>query len=324
MNRHIKTYSVAALFTLAFLFSCEEDYEQTTIMFYPAHESSGEEPDEEVAGTTATIKLRTSRVLAQDSKVNIRIEGNGAGYGNSYTTSPPQLEPGIVTLTIPRGEVEASFTFTPKNDGVFIPTNYQYTFSIEATNNDIRSVIEKDFKMTVTDNTKAFVSEDFTSCPGLFTEHVVEGPSTWSCSGYGNPDEDQDNGCIEANAYGDGGTTGCNTYLILNDPIDGSLYANLYITAYVYSRYTGSGGISFVYSTTYSGDGDPEAEGVIWTELTDMNAGIPAAASQEWTELATWLRNAGTGPIYIGIHHSGGTDASSSNWRIDDFSIKGN
>lgn len=325
MNRYIQTYCIASLLMLTFLFSCdEEENEPATITFYPALAATGTEPDEGVSGSSLTVVLRSSRVLAEDSKVNIRIEGNGAGYGNSYTTYPPQLEPGIVTLTIPQGEVQTSFTFTPKNDGVFIPTDYQYTFSIDAVDNKIRSIGQKKFSMSVTDNTAAFVMEDFSSCPGSFTEHIVSGPSTWSCSGYGNPDEAQGNNCIEANAYGDGGTTGCNTYLILTNPIDGSLYSNLYISAYVYSRYTGNGGISFVYSTNYSGSGDPEASGVTWTELEEMNAGIPAAASQTWTGVSTFLENVGDDPVYIAIHHSGGTTASSSNWRIDDFSIKGN
>lgn len=328
MNRYIKTYCIASLVTLTFLFSCdEEENEPATITFYPTLAATGAEPDEGTPGSSLTVVLRSSRVIAEDSRVNIRIAGNGAGYGYSYTTYPPQLEPGIITLTIPRGEVETSFTFTPKNDGIFIPTDYQYTFSVDAVDNNIKSIGQKNFSMTVTDNTAAFVSESFNSCPGLFSERVVSGPSTWSCSGYGNPDEAQSNesnGCIEANAYGDGGATGCNTYLVLASPIDGSLYSNLYISAYVYSRYTGNGGISFVYSTNYSGSGDPEATGVTWTPLEEMNAGIPAAASMIWTNVSTLLENVPDGPIYIAIHHSGGTTASSSNWRIDDFTIKGN
>jgi hypothetical protein len=323
MNRYIKIYSITAALIL-FFFSCEEDYQQVTLTFYPTLEGVSVEPAIDAAGSPSVVKLRTSRVLAEDSKVNIRIAGNGAGYGNSYTTSPPQLQPGIITLTIPRGEVETQFTFTPKNDNVFIPTDYQYTFSIEATNADIKSVGQGNFKMTVTDNTAGFIDEKFAACPSaLFSERVVDGPNTWACSGFGSPDEAQANSCMEANSFNKGNATGCNTYLVINEVIDGSAYENLYISTDVYSRFTGSGGIEFVYSTDYSGSGNPEADGVTWAPIEKLNAGIPAAGTQKWTN-TTALIEAPDGPIYIAVHHSGGTTASSSSWRIDNFSIKGN
>lgn len=325
MNRNFKLYSIASLFVLSFLFSCEEDYDPATISFYPILNATGVEPDQDVAGLPLTVVLRTSRVLAEDSKVNIRIEGNGAGYGNSYTTFPPQLEPGVVTLTIPRGEVEASFTFTPKNDGVFIPVDYQYTFTIDEIDNEIRSIGQKHFNMLVTDNTAAFFFDDFSACPGTnFTERVASGVSTWSCSGFGYPDEAQTNMCREANAFNKGGTTGSNSYLVITDPVHGTEYNNLYISAQVYSRFTGNGGITFVYSTTYSGTGNPEAEGVSWTELSAINAQLPAAGTQNWKGVAQFLENIGDEDVYIAIRHAGGTTTSSSSWRIDDFSIKGN
>lgn len=325
MSRTLKLYSIASVFAFAFLLSCEEDYEPATITFYPSLNATGAEPEENAAGLPLTVVLRTSRVLAEDSRVNIRIAGNGAGYGNSYTTFPPQLEPGIITVTIPRGEVEASFMFTPKNDGIFIPTDYQYTFTIEETDNEIKSIGQKHFSMKVTDNTAAFFFDNFSTCPGTnFTERIASGVSTWGCSGFGYPDEVSSNLCREANAFNKGGTTGSNTYLVTTNPIDGTQYNNLYISAQVYSRFTGSGGIKFLYSTNYSGTGSPEADGVTWTELTDINSGLPAAGSQEWTGVAQLLQGIGDEPVYIAIRHAGGTTSSSSSWRIDDFSIKGN
>lgn len=325
MKRNFRIYSIASLVVLALLFSCEEDYEPATITFYPSLNAQAVEPGEGETGSPQTIMLRTSRVLAEDSKVNIRIMGNGSGYGFSYETFPPQLEPGIVTLTIPRGEVSASFRFIPKNDGEFVPEDYQYTFTIDEMNHEIRSVGNKHFSMNVTDNTTAFVFEDFATCPGTnFTERIASGPSTWGCSGFGYPDEAQTNMCREANAFNKGGTEASNSYLVLTTPVDGALYNNLYISAQVYSRFTGAGGIKFVYSTNYSGTGNPEADGVTWTELTEINSELPAAGSQEWTAVAELVKDIGDEPVYIAIQHAGGTNASSSSWRIDDFSIKGN
>lgn len=323
MNRSFQTYCIASLFMLAFLFSCEEDYEPATITFYPALNGSGTEPDEDETGQSLTVVLRTSRVMSEDSKVNIRIEGNGAGYGNSYLTTPPQLEPGVVTLTVPAEENEVSFTFTPKNDGVFIPTDYHYTFTIDEIDNKIKSVGQKKFNMTVTDNTAAFFFDN--ACPSTnFTERVASGVSTWACSGFGYPDEVVSNTCREANAFNKGGAGASNSYLVMTNPILGTEYDFLFISAQVYSRFTGAGGIKFVYSINYSGTGDPEADGVIWTELTEINSQIPAAGTQKWTNVAQMLEGIGNEPVYIAIQHKGGTTASSSSWRIDDFSIKGN
>lgn len=325
MNRSFQTYSIASLFMLAFLFSCEEDYEPATITFYPALNATGVEPEENATGTPLTVVLRTSRVLLEDSRVNIRIEGNGAGYGNSYTTFPPQLEPGVVTITVPAQENEATFRFIPRNDGVFIPTDYQYTFTIDEIDNQIRSIGQQHFSMTVTDNTAAFFSDNFSTCPGTnFTERVASGVSTWGCSGFGYPDETPANLCREANAFNKGGAGASNSYLVMTTPIDGTQYDFLYISAQVYSRFTGAGGIKFVYSTNYSGTGNPEADGVTWTELTEINAALPAAGTQDWKEVAQLVENIGDDPVYIAIQHNGGTTASSSSWRIDDFSIKGN
>lgn len=325
MKRSLQTYRIASLFMLAFLFSCEEDFEPATITFYPALNGSGVEPEEAAAGQSLTVVLKTSRVVSEDSKVNIRIEGNGAGYGNSYTTFPPQLEPGIVTLTVLAGENSASFNFIPRNDGVFIPTDYQYTFTIDEIDNKIKSIGQKHFNMLVKDNTEAFFFDNFSTCPGTnFTERVATGVSTWGCSGFGFPDEAQTNLCREANAFNKGGVTGSNSYLVMSTPIDGSNYEYLYISAQVYSRFTGSGGIKFVYSTTYSGTGNPEADGVTWTPLAEINSALPAAGTQSWKLVSTLMENVEDAPIYIAIQHQGGTTASSSSWRIDDFSIKGN
>jgi hypothetical protein len=128
---------------------------------------------------------------------------------------------------------------------------------------------------------------------------------------------------MEANSFNKGNATGCNTYLVVNTVIDGSAYENLYISTDVYSRFTGNGGIAFVYSTNYSGTGNPEADGVVWTEIEDLNKGIPAAGTQKWTNTTALIPSPG-GPMYIAVHHYGGTTASSSSWRIDNFSVKGN
>lgn len=324
MKRFITLFLIPSGFLLmSFFLSCDsEDFEPATITFYPALAAEVDEPGEGITSPGITVALKTSRVLIEDSQVNIRIEGNGAGYGNSYTTSPPQLEPGILTLTIPRGSADASFTFTPKNDEVFEPTNYQYTFTLTESSNAIKSFGQKRFALAVKDNTAPFFEENFTTCPGsAFTERIASGVSTWGCSGFGYPDEAQTNMCREANAYNKGGSGACNTYLV-SQVIDGTAYNEIYINAQVYSRFAGNGGIAFKYSVNYDGVGNPDE--ATWTNLDEINKNLPAAGSQQWKSVGELITNLPDGPVYIAIHHQGGSTTSSSSWRIDNFSIKGN
>lgn len=326
MKRFINLFFLPAGFVLmSFLFSCDsEDFEPATITFYPTLATEVDEPAGDVIGQNVTITLRTSRVLIEDSQVNIRIEGNGAGYGNSYTTDPPQLQPGIVTLTIPRGEASATFTFTPKNDDIFVPTDYHYTFTLVESSNAIKSFGQKQFALKVKDSTVPFFLEEFPTCPGTkFTERIGggSGVSTWGCSGFGYPDEAQANMCREANAYNKGGSGACNTYLV-SQVIDGTQYNEIYINAFVYSRFAGNGGISFKYSTNYDGTGNPDE--ATWINLDEINRNLPVAGSQVWKSVGQMIYNLPDGPVYIAVHHQGGSTTSSSSWRIDNVSIKGN
>ncbi|HET9053089.1 MAG TPA: choice-of-anchor J domain-containing protein [Cyclobacteriaceae bacterium] len=324
MKRFITLFFIPAGFLLmSFLLSCDsEDFEPATITFYPTLAAEADEPAEGTTGQAITVTLQTSRVLIEDSQVNIRIEGNGAGYGNSYTTSPPQLEPGIVTLTIPRGEASATFTFTPKNDDLFVPTDYHYTFTLAASNNAIKSFGQKQFALRVNDSTVPFFEENFPSCPGTkFTERIASGVSTWGCSGFGYPDEAQTNMCREANAYNKGGSGACNTYLV-SQVIDGSAYNEIYFNAFVYSRFAGNGGITFKYSTDYNGTGNPDE--ATWTNLDEINRNLPVAGSQVWKSVGQLITGLPDGPVYIAVHHQGGSTTSSSSWRMDNVTIKGN
>src|SRR5688572_16619564 len=112
----MKRYSITTFIFvgLSVLLSCkEEEFPQATVTFYPTLAGELSEPVSGV-GPSATIRLQTSRVLAETSQVNIKVKGNGAGYSFSYVTNPPQLEPGVVTVSIPQGENSASFSFAPK------------------------------------------------------------------------------------------------------------------------------------------------------------------------------------------------------------------
>lgn len=314
---------ITSFVALAFLLSCTDEYEQATITFYPTLEAASIEPAEGTQGTPYRIELITSRILAQESQVNIRIEGNGAGYGNSYLTNPPPLQPGVITLTIPANTSTASFTFTPLNDGVVEVNDYTYQFIIAETSNSIRSVGQDIFTFRVTE--PPLFAADFNTCSGSpagFAERIVTGAmaaATWACTDFGYPNETTK--AAEANAFGKGAGVS-NAYLVLQQPLDGTDFDELFISMRVYSRFSGAGQIRLKYSTNYSGTGDPEAEGIVWTEVSGSTALLPGAGSRIWADVEGNISGIADEQVYIAIQFSGGTTSSSSNWRIDDFIIK--
>jgi len=327
MRKYI--YSILTFFSVALLLSCtEEDFEPATITFYPSLAGAMSEPEEDATGVTATINLLTSRVLSETSQVNIRVRGNGAGYGYSYITNPPQLQTGIVTVTIPRGESAASFTFTPLSDGISECAGYSYEFEIVGASKSINSIGNGTFEMFVSDSSPGLYDFDFEDCntsPVGLTEEKASGENvmqanTWGCTSFGYP-EASPTRAMEANAFSKG--AGVSNSYIVSGPIDLSSLDGFCISAQVYSRFTGAGGITFLYSTTYSGTGNPEAEGVVWTPITEINSALPAAGSQVWKPVYALLNEVEGTTAYVAIQYKGGTTSSASSWRIDDLRIKG-
>lgn len=310
--------------TVLLALSCtEEEYEQSTVTFYPNLEAVVDEPTQGM-GSPYRIELRTSRILARESKVNIRVHGNGAGYGSSYVTYPPMLEPGTITLTVPAGENQTYFDFVPMNDGIVEVNDYNYKFQIEQTSESIRSVGQSVFKFTVKE--PPLFSENFNECsgsPATFTERIVDGAmaaATWGCTNFGYPSESTK--ATEANAFNKGAGVS-NSYLVINNPIDGTMFNELIVKCLVYSRFSGAGQLKLKYSTNYSGTGNPEADGVTWTEVDGTAAQMPSAGSQTWTEVSGSFPTGGASQVYIAFQYIGGTTSSASNWRVEDVTIKG-
>jgi hypothetical protein len=322
-----KIFNTVLLFVMSIAVSCvDEKYEPATVTFYPTLKAELDEPLPGMEASPYTISLLASRPLAQETKVNVKIEGNGAGYGYSYTTFPPQLEPGIVTLTIPVGETSTFFNFTPMNDGIVEFQNYNYTFTIAEANGSVKSVGQGTFEFTVIE--PPFYDEYFDNCTGIpagLKEEIVPGAmsaSAWGCTNFGYPEVA--NGtmyALEANAFGKGPGES-NSYLIIDQAINDPTFTEVFVSAQVYSRFSGAGILKMLYSTNYSGTGNPEAEGVIWTEVPGTASLMPSAGSQEWTTVEGTLTGIEGQMVYIAFQYIGGTTTSASNWRIDDVILK--
>ena len=330
MNYANKYIGIILVLVSTGILSCEDDqFNPATVTFYPGLSAVAQEPEEGEDGLPVTVTLKTSRILNVESQINILVEGNGAGYGASYVTNPPQLEPGITTLTVRPGESDASFTFIPRYDGIFEPLGYEYQFKVLGASNAINSVGNGVFTMKVTDNTTPFLEYNFNDCntvPVGPVEAVVPGDGvmqtqTWGCTPFGFPNETTR--AVEANAFGKGVSGASNSYLIIPS-FNADDFEQVYVSMEVYSRFTGAGNIQVLYSNNYSGSGNPEAEGVTWTPVDQINTQLPAAGTRVWKNVGALLDNLSGTEVYFAIQFKGGTTTSSSNWRIDNFSIKGN
>lgn len=125
---------------------------------------------------------------------------------------------------------------------------------------------------------------------------------------------------MAVNDYGGSAGTG-NCYLI-KGPFDFSQYALLQMQLDLKMDYTGLGNLSFKYSTNYSGSGDPEASGVTWTAITQLNSAIPTTTVSGYTSITGTL-SVPSNSVYIGVQLSGGTNTSSKAYRFDNFSLTG-
>jgi len=326
--RYIKRSTIALTAAIGLLVACDgNDYEGVTVTFAPTLAGEIAEPASGKSVEPVIVTLQTSRVLWEDSQVNIRIEGTGAGYGYSYATEPAMLQPGVLTLTIPAGKNVASFKFQPVNDGIFEPFNYDYTFHIDQTNDLIESVGQADYNLRVIDSTDPFLEYNFEDCStnlAQLVEQVVDNSEvmqakSWKC---GTVAYNGSKGAISADAYGLGAGTS-NSYLVF-PAIDGEKYSTVYLSMMVESNFSGAGAIKVVYSTTYTGEGNPEATGVTWTDMTDLNAEMPGTGKKVWAKVDGLIQNIDGGKLYIAIQYKGGQNASASGWVVDDVQIKGN
>ncbi len=84
--------------------------------------------------------------------------------------------------------------------------------------------------------------------------------------------------------------------------------------------FTGSGTLTVKYSTNYTGVGDPMAAGVTWTDVT--LTGLPPNTTVATTFAAVTGSIGAIGNAYVAIQYTGGTQAGSSTYNIDNVTIQ--
>ncbi|MEQ8926593.1 MAG: choice-of-anchor J domain-containing protein [Fulvivirga sp.] len=169
------------------------------------------------------------------------------------------------------------------------------------------------------------VAHDFEGCtddfstPSGFTE--VFGPGSKTDRGWGcrNDGTDGSRG-VRASAFG--GVEGFDDAWLIMNPIDVSAFTEVSITVDVQSPFDGPGDLLILYSSDYSGSGDPYA--ATWTELSNVESQLPTKGAGEFATVSTAPCDMSGGSVYVAFQYVNGTSSASAAWSIDNLEVRGN
>lgn len=112
-----------------------------------------------------------------------------------------------------------------------------------------------------------------------------------------------------------------NSYLVVG-PFNVTAAATRNIALKFKKTNTNPGTLKLVYSTNYSGSGNPEAAGVTWTEISDLSTVATTSFADYSTNIGTTGTTSVSGSaVYFGFQFKDGTITSSQSYLINNFSI---
>ena len=214
--------------------------------------------------------------------------------------------PSWLTFTYDLGANTALLTGTPTTAG-----NYDVVLTLTE-NTDVKT---QEFTIVVApySATQNIIDEDFANClSNDWTEYSVAGNKDWQCSSQ----------AMEVNAYDS--DVACNDWLI-SPAINFDAYNNEVLTFNSFNQYEDDGiqdpEMSLVYSTNYSGSGNPEDATWHNLEYSYQVTGTPTFTASGDINFSSITATAG----YIAFHYtSSGTGSNSSTlWKVDDVLLIG-
>ena len=248
------------------------------------------------ANPKSTETVSVSATITDDGSVSNVVLNWGTSTGNLAN---------VINMTLSSGSTYTTTTNIPAQaDGVTV------YFEIEATDDEAEVSTSQEQSYTVSDRI-TILNEDFGTCPA--TDWVIYSSASnkdWTC----------ESGYQSINAYG--GDVASNDWLI--SPAQNlDTYNDEVLSFSSWTRYTDTSypQVELVYSTNYSGIGDPA--GAAWQLLS---ATWSAEDSQAWTESGNVDISGISGTqVYFAFHYtSSGTGGSTSSWwEIDNVKITG-
>lgn len=201
-------------------------------------------------------------------------------------------------------------TKTPKGKGSIIAILSSYNGTYQLYINSIKDLVNWD---TTAQTESTIIYEPFTNQPHNWITYSISSNKNWTY--------DATYQCMYITGYGADAPS--NDWLI-SPPINLNNVTNPILTFKTWTKYTDNGTaepLTVYISTNYSGSGNPTQ--ATWTKL---NATLSPTNSQTWTssgniDLSNYVNNT----VYIGFKYisSGTTSGSTSNWKVDEFKVRG-
>lgn len=162
-------------------------------------------------------------------------------------------------------------------------------------------------------------TQDFTT-PSLFVEAFGPGSKTdrgWGCRAQGVGDSRG----VRASAFG--GEAGFDdAWLITDGAVDFSGLSSATFEVDIKSAFDGPGTLNLMWSTDYSGSGDPTTAN--WTTISSFEDDLPVSGSDTFKTITADLSGATGMQAYIALRYEDGMNDSSASFEIDNYSISGN
>lgn len=173
------------------------------------------------------------------------------------------------------------------------------------------------FSLPFTDEFESCSSEGQFNIPSNWIEKMT--PTSKTDRGWGCREEGVTGWAVRASSFG--GSDGTDdAWMISKNPFDLTAVSSATLTFMVKSQYDGLGDLKVLYSSNYNGQSDPTQ--ATWTELTNVQAQLPAKASNSYVEITSDLSGAVGKNIYLAFQWVNGTSDDSASYTIDDLSVE--
>ncbi len=311
--------------TLILLVACgdEKEFSFTPAIGFEAPEGSVIETN--IAG--ARVSLYSNTAFTETVTVTIAINNiGGLIYGDDYTMEPAPVG-NTLTLTFDAENEAPAFFVYPTLKGIDRILSFTIT---EVTGSDLELAQQAALSHFFTIKSSGCpsgiqpvtVNHDFNGCttdfaiPTGFIEAMEPGTKTdrgWGCRAFGVGNSR----APRASAFG--GSTGEDRAWLIMNPVRIAAGSTTILNFSVYSNFTGPGVINVNWSSDYTGSGNPLT--ATWNSLSSIDSQFPAAGSLTWKAVNGTFTDICGDNVYIAFQFTGGTNAASSSWDIDNLSF---
>lgn len=320
----MKRYFAYTFLLLTIAIGCSEDentFNLTPTIGFTITEANVLESN----ATGYTVNIVSNTNLTDPVTLTIQVSQN-LQYGVDYTTDPEVVNneiqltldpdatvPGSITI-YPQfravGDRQVTFTITDIDNPTFtLPTFAARTFSFNMRGVSCPLTV---VPVTITHNFETCTTNFAT--PTGFIEAFEPGSKTdrgWGCREFGR------NGGRAVRASAFGGSAGDDKAWLIMNPVSVGVGANVNLSFWMFSNFTGPGNVRIKWSSDYAGSGNPLV--ATWNDLTTLDAQVPAPASQVWTQVQGTFDNICGDNVYFAFQFTGANDDASTSYDLDDL-----